>query len=225
MPATRPAYSRETDLLPGQAALLLIDMQHYCCHPDGGLYRSCPPEEMAARYGYFRRQLDSVVIPNLQRLVSACRQAGIEVIHTTIESLTADGREQSLDYKISDILVPKGSWEGQPIDALAPLCDEIRLPKSASSVFNATNIDYLLRNLGVTQLVVGGIVTDQCVESAVRDACDRGYLVTLVDDGCASFTPERHRNSLAALAGYCRQRPTERLLDEIRGQGARAVAR
>lgn len=225
MPAVKPVYSREIALLPGQAALLLIDMQNYCCHPDGGLYRSCPAGEMTTRYGWFRRQLDSVVIPNLQRLVSACRQAGVEVVHTTIESLTADGREQSLDYKISEIFVPKGSWDGQPIDALAPICDEIRLPKTASSVFNATNLDYLLRNLGVTQLVIGGVVTDQCVESAVRDACDRGYLVTLVDDGCTAFTSERHRNSLAALAGYCRQRPTEILLDEIRGQRARAVSR
>ncbi|HMM75589.1 MAG TPA: isochorismatase family cysteine hydrolase [Gammaproteobacteria bacterium] len=225
MPAVKTVYSRELALLSDQAALLLIDMQNYCCHPDGGLYRSCPPEEVTARYGWFRRQLESVVIPNLQRLLSACRQAGVEVMHTTIESLTADGREQSLDYKISEIFVPKGAWDGQPIEALAPICDEIRLPKTASSVFNATNLDYLLRNLGVTQLVIGGVVTDQCVESAVRDACDRGYLVTLVDDGCTSFTPERHRNSLAALAGYCRQRPTEVLLDEIRGQRARVVSR
>lgn len=225
MPAARTVYSREIALLPGQAALLLIDMQNYCCHPDGGLYRHCLPDEATARYGWFRRQLETVVIPNLQRLLSVCRQTDVEVLHTTIESLTADGREQSLDYKISQILVPKGSWDGQPIDALAPICDEIRLPKSASSVFNATNLDYLLRNLGITQLMIGGVVTDQCVESAVRDACDRGYLVTLVDDSCTAFTPERHRSSLAALAGYCRQRPTEVLLDELRGQRARVASR
>ena len=223
MPSSKISYSREIALLPGQAALLMIDMQNYCCHPDGGLFRTCPPGELASRYAYFRRQLDTVVIPNLQRLVSACRQTGLEVMHTTIESLTADGREQSLDYKISDILVPRGAWDGQVIDALAPICDEIRLPKSASSVFNSTNIDYLLRNLGVTQLVIGGVATDQCVESAVRDACDRGYLVTLIDDGCAAFSVERHRSSLAALSGYCRQRPTDLLLDEIRGQRPRTA--
>jgi len=217
MPAVKTLYSREIALLPDQAALLLIDMQNYCCHPDGGLYRNCPAEERTTRYGWYRRQLDGVVIPNLQRLVSECRQSDVEVLHTNIEALTTDGREQSLDYRISGILVPKGSWDGQPIDALAPICDEIRLPKTASSVFNATNIDYVLRNLGVTQLVIGGVVTDQCVESAVRDACDRGYLVTLVTDGCTTFTPERHRNSLTALAGYCRQRPTEVLIDEFRG--------
>jgi len=224
MAASKRTYSREIALIPGQAALLLVDMQNYCCHPEGGLFRDCPPAELAQRYGHYLRQLETVVVPNLQRLVAACRETGVEVMHTTIESLTADGRDQSLDYKISDILVPRGSWDGQVIDALAPICDEIRLPKTACSVFNATNIDYILRNLGVSQLVIGGVVTDQCVESAVRDACDRGYLVTLVDDGCTAFTAERHRASLAALAGYCRQRPTEVLLDEIRGQRARVVA-
>ena len=225
MAASKRAYSRELGLIPGQAALLLVDMQNYACHPEGGLFRGCPPAELAQRYGHYRHQLETVVIPNLQRLVSACRETGVEVLHTTIEALTADGRDQSLDYKISDILVPRGSWDGQVIDALAPICDEIRLPKTASSVFNATNIDYILRNLGVTQLVIGGVVTDQCVESAVRDACDRGYLVTLVDDGCTAFTADRHRNSLAALAGYCRQRPTEILLAEIRGQRTRTGGR
>ena len=114
MPAVKPVYSRELALLPGQAALLLIDMQNYCCHPDGGLYRSCPPDEATTRYGWFRRQLDSVVIPNLQRLVSACRQVGVEVVHTTIESLTADGREQSLDdwQREGEPGTPRGQCSG-----------------------------------------------------------------------------------------------------------------
>ncbi len=66
------------------------------------------------------------------------------------------------------------------LEQLAPSGDEIVLPKTSSSVFQSTNIHYLLRNLGVRQLVVCGCVTDQCVEHAVRDACDLGYLVTLV---------------------------------------------
>ncbi len=221
MPAARAVHTREVPLRPDQTVLLLIAMQNYSCHADGGLYRNCTADEAQTRYGWFRRQLDTLVIPNLQRLLSACRQADIEVVHTTNEALTADGRDQSLDYKIAGYCVPKGAWDGQPIDALAPICDEIRLPKSASSVFNATNIDYLLRNLGITQLIVGGVATDCCVEAAVRDASDRGYLVTLVNDGCTAFTPERHRNSLATLATRCRQRSTDALLDEIRGPAAR----
>ena len=102
----------------------------------------------------------------MQRLQAAFRAAGIEVLYTTIESLTKDGRDRSLDYKITGFNVPKGSWDGKVIDEIAPGDDEIVLPKSSSSVFVSTHIDYLLRNLGVKQLVISGIVTDQCVESA-----------------------------------------------------------
>ena len=79
----------------------------------------------------------------------------------------------------------------------------------------STHIDYILRNLGVKQLVLAGLLTDQCVESAVRDACDLGYLVTLVTDACASLTQERHDNSLRTIKGYCRQVTTDELIREI----------
>ena len=81
------------------------------------------------------------------------------------------------------------------------------LPKSSSSVFVSTHIDYLLRNLGVKQLVISGLITDQCVESAIRDACDLGYLVTEVTDACLTYSQERHDNSCArsrAIAGSAR---------------------
>ncbi len=63
--------------------------------------------------------------------------------------------------------------------------------------------------------MICGVVTDQCVESAVRDGCDLGYLITLVPDACAATSQERHDNTLRAIAGYCRQRTTEELLAEI----------
>ena len=104
----------------------------------------------------------------MQAIQSACRQAGVEVMYTTIESLTRDGRDRSLDYKITGFNVPKGSWDGKVIDTLAPDEDEIVLPKSSSSVFVSTHIDYILRNLGVKQLVLSGLLTDQCVERCAR---------------------------------------------------------
>ena len=151
----------------------------------------------------------------MQAIQSACRQAGVEVMYTTIESLTRDGRDRSLDYKITGFNVPKGSWDGKVIDALAPDEDEIVLPKSSSSVFVSTHIDYILRNLGVKQLVLSGLLTDQCVESAVRDACDLGYLVTEVTDACLTYTQERHDNSLRAIKGYCRQITSQDLIEEL----------
>jgi ureidoacrylate peracid hydrolase len=155
------------------------------------------------------------VLPNLQLLQSACRRAHIEVVYAAVENMTRDGRDRSLDYKISGIDVPHGSWEAQVLDEIVPAEDEMIFRKTSSSVFISTNIDYVLRNLEVRSLIVAGMMTDQCVESAVRDACDLGYLVTLVTDACATDTAERHEQSLIGIRGYCRQRRTDQLLAEI----------
>lgn len=210
--------TREIPLDPRTSALLFIDVQNFCIRREGGEFKNVSDADIAGKYGYYFDRLKTVVLPNMQKLQKAFRAAGIEVLYTTIESLTKDGRDRSLDYKITGFHVPKGSWDGKVVDEIAPGEDEIVLPKSSSSVFVSTHIDYLLRNLGVRQLVISGVVTDQCVESAVRDACDLGYLVTLVPDACATYTPERHENSLRAIKGYCRQVETDALIAEIGGR-------
>jgi len=209
------SLTREVPLDPSQSALLFIDVQNFAAHRDGAEFKDLSAEEMERRYGWFFDQLDARVIPNMQALQAGCRAAGVEVMYTTIESLTLDGRDRSLDYKITGFNVPKGSWDGKVIDQIAPEGDEIVLPKGSSSVFVSTHIDYILRNLGVRQLVISGLITDQCVESAIRDACDLGYLVTQVTDACLTYNQERHDNSLRTVRGYCRQVTTRALLDEL----------
>jgi ureidoacrylate peracid hydrolase len=129
--------------------------------------------------------------------------------------MTRDGRDRSLDYKISGIDVPLGSREAQVLDEIAPADDKMIFRKTSSNVFVSTNIDYVLRNLDVRSLIVAGLLTDQCVESAVRDACDLGYLVTLVADAYTTASAERHEQSLIGIRGYCRQRTTDAVVAEI----------
>jgi len=207
--------TREVPLVPAQSALLFIDVQNFSARRDGAEFGHLSDAEFDAGYGWFFDQLKTRVIPNMQRLQAGCRAAGVEVLYTTIESLTRDGRDRSLDYKITGFNVPKGSWDGKVIDEIAPGEDEIVFPKSSSSVFVSTHIDYVLRNLGVRQLVLSGLITDQCVESAIRDACDLGYLVTQVTDACLTYSQERHDQSLRTIRGYCRQVTTRALLDEL----------
>ena len=209
--------TREVPLDPTRSALLFIDVQNFSAHRKGGEFREMTDAEIEAGYAYYFDRLAKIALPNMKRLQDGFRTAGIEVLYATIESLTKDGRDRSLDYKITGFNVPKGSWDGKVIDELAPGDDEIVLAKSSSSVFVSTHIDYILRNLGVSQLVLCGLLTDQCVESAVRDACDLGYLVTLVPDASATYSQERHDNSLRAIKGYCRQINTAALLAELRG--------
>ena len=209
--------SREIPIIPRRSALLFIDVQNYSARADGGEYREqgLTAEQATEKHGYFFGQLADPVIPNMQRLQAACRRKGIEVLYTTIESLTRDGRDRSLDYKITGFNVPRGSWDARVIDAIAPLDDEIVFPKTSSSVFISTNIHYILGNLGVEFLIISGLLTDQCISSAVRDACDLGYLVTLITDACTTYSAERHLTSLSHIKGYCRQRTTSEFLAEL----------
>jgi len=207
--------SREVPLQKHQSGMLIIDVQNACARRDGSDFRHLSPADLEAQEGYYFGRIEDTVVPNIQRLQAAFRAGGMEIFYAVIESLTQDGRDRSLDYKISGFHVPKGSWDGQVLDAIAPDGDEIVFKKTSSDVFASTNIHYVLGNLGIRQVVMAGLVTDQCVESAVRHACDLGYLVTLVTDACGTHSQERHDASLRGIRGYCRQRTTDQLLDEL----------
>lgn len=198
---------RERAVEPDKTALLVVDLQKGEYNEDK---RRRHPED-----AYLFDRIRDTVIPNGQRLIAACREQRVEVVYTVIECLTLDGRDRSLDYKISGIFAAKGSREAEVIDELAPQPNEIVIPKTSSSLFNSTNCEYVLRNLGIEYLLVMGIVTDQCVETAVRDGCDRGFLITLVEDACATHSEQRHREALIGYRGYCRIRSTDEVLTEL----------
>ena len=192
------ALSRTRSFDPTRTCLLLIDTQNYVWN-----------DKVAAVLPDFDATVRQTIMPNLQRLVSTFRRAGAEVMYTVMENMTRDGRDRSLDYKLSQFFIRKGSWEAKVLDGLAPRDDEIVLPKTSSGVFNSTNIEYLLRNIGIDTLVITGFLTDQCVDHTVRDAADRGFYPICVSDACATHSRERHNNAIAAFAGYCRTMTTQ----------------
>ena len=198
---------REKTIESENTALLIIDVQKGEYNKE--FIKNNPNEK------YLFDRIKNKVIPNGKKLIESCRNKKIEVIYTVVESLTLDGRDRSLDYKISGIFAAKGSWQAEVVDELKPLKNEIIIPKTSSSLFNSTNFEYVLRNLSIQYLMVMGIVTDQCVETAVRDGCDRGFLVTLIEDACATHSQQRHDESLIGVKGYCRIRKTEEILKEI----------
>ena len=207
---------RSSPLEAGVSGLLVIDLQEAFVRRGQGFYANPDPKRWSpARLEAYFDAVEGRVLPNARRLARAFRAARQEVLFTVIQSLTKDGRDRSLDHKLSHIHVPKGDAGGRVPPELEPGEDEILLPKSASGVFNATNVEYLLRNLGISDLVLCGVFTDQCVESAVRDASDRGFYVTLAGDACAGTTPEAHANSLSAMAAYGRVRTTDEILGEL----------
>ena len=116
---------RENKVEPLKTALLLVDLQNM----------EFRPGTRDQKDSYYYDRIENLVIPNNKRLLTACRETGIEPIFTVIESLTLDGRDRSLDHKISGIFVAKGSWEAQVIPDLAPRDNEILIPKTASGIF------------------------------------------------------------------------------------------
>ena len=199
-----PAPGRLRPLAPRRTALLVIDVQHFTLDP-----ARHPPRP------WFDRRARELVLPNLRRLLAAGRRAGIEVVYTVIECLTRDGRDRSLDYKLTGFLVPRGSPDARIPDEIAPLDDEIVFPKTSSSLFNSTNFDYVMRNIGIETIMVTGFLTDQCVDHTIRDGADRGYYMECIEDACATDTEERHLAALRAFAGYCRIRRTDEVVAEL----------
>lgn len=168
------------------------------------------------------------MIANTKRLIEAVRAnregqdapRGSEIVFTYLEALTDDSRDVSLDYKLSGGLsnLPSPSSPAKFLPGISPIIGkDIAVPKTSCSVFQSTNLDYVLRNLNVEQLVVCGQLTDQCVESAVRDAADLGYLVSVVEDACGAESEDSHLKGLRGMKGFARTVETEQVLLELRG--------
>lgn len=204
------------------AALLCIDLQYLDAAPGHGVFADAAASgvPMEAQEYYFHR-LQNVVLPNVRRLQDGFRANGLEVIHTRIQSLTQDGRDRGPGHKRLSLHAPPGSKEAEFLPEVAPQGDEIVINKTASGVFNSTNIEYVLRNLGITGLFVTGVYSNECVSTAIRDACDLGFYVTLIQDGCATVTPELQSATIQTMKDrYARVLTTDEALKEL----SRAVA-
>jgi nicotinamidase-related amidase len=200
-----------------KTALLCIDMQYLDAAPGFGVFANAEASgvPVEAQEYYFDR-LKYTVLPNVRRLQDAFRARGLEVIHTRIQSLTQDGRDRSPGHKRLGLHAAPGSKEAEFIEEIAPLENEIIVNKTASGVFTSTNIGYVLRNMEITGLFVVGVYSNECVSTAIRDACDLGFYVTLISDGCATVTPELQRATMITMKDrYARVLNTDEAIEEI----------
>ena len=211
-PAVEEALKRQ------QVALMVIDIQYLDAAEGYGVFadaeKSGVPHE--AQEYYFKR-LHHVVLPNVRRLQDAFRDLGLEVIHTRIQSMTKDGRDRSVGHRRLGLHAPPGSKEAEFLPEVAPKGDELIINKTASGVFNSTNTEYVLRNMSIDSLYVCGVYTNECVSTTVRDACDRGFHTTMINDACATVTPELHNATISTVKDrYARVMTTEEVVKEIR---------
>ncbi len=203
----------DLEFAAAKTALLVIDVQNTY------LTESKDPIERA-RWAPFMTRMHQQVIPNIQRLIQACRSKDMNVLHARIACQTPDGRDRSLSQRkpgFNNLLLPKNDWESQIIDALAPKSEEIVVLKTTDSALTGTNLRLMLNNLGVQHVICVGIFTDQCVSSTVRSLADESFDVIVCHDACAAATDELHDNELKTINWiYCQVASTNETLTFIR---------
>ena len=176
-------------------ALLVIDIQSTYVEPNDD------PRE-ANRWAPFLARMRDVVVPNTAELIAACRARGVETIFARIACLKTDGRDRSLSQKkpgFNYLLMPKDRPDSQIVPELAPRGDEIVVTKTTDSALTGTNLRLILSNMGIRNVIVAGIFTDQCVSSTVRSLADESFNVIVVEDCCAAATDAIHRAELEAI--------------------------
>lgn len=192
--ATAPE-PEDLQLPAAQTAMLSIDVQNTYL-----LVRDDPLER--ARWAPFQRRMRETVIPTTQALQGAFRSRGIDVIHARIACLLEDGRDRSLSQKKPGwnyLLLPDDSAEAQIVAELAPRPGEIVITKTTDSALTGTNLRLILTNMGIRNVVLTGIFTDQCISSTVRSLADESFNVIVVEDCCAAATDELHRRELEII--------------------------
>ena len=189
-----PRLTKET------TALLCVDLQYVDAHPDFGLGAKAKDLGIAHFLDYYWDRVEHLVLPNVQRLQATARERGVEVVHVRIASSTADGRDSTLRYKAMGLRTPRDTKEAQFLEEVAPQGDEVVIGKVTSSAFNSTNIDRLLRNMGIRNLIITGVVTNGCVESTTRSAAELDYGTIVVEDATAAMAPQLHEHSLLSMS-------------------------
>lgn len=182
-------------LVPAETALLVIDIQNTYLAPK-------PDPADDARWQPFFARMRETVIPNTARLIEASRARGIETIFARIACLKPDGRDRSLSQKkpgFNYLLLPRDREDSQIVPELAPAADDIVILKTTDSALTGSNLRLILRNMGVENVVVAGIFTDQCVSSTVRSLADESFNVVVVEDCCAAATTELHAKELEII--------------------------
>ncbi len=203
------------DLRAGSTALLVVDMQYLDAHRDYGMGRTAREHHLEGELEPYFAAVDAIV-PRIKALMEGARAVDVPIVQCRIASRVADCSDISRQHRDLRIFAAPGSREADILDELRPLPGEIVLSKTCGGVFNGTNIDTVLRNMGVDTLIVTGVVTNGCVENAVRDASDRGYRTILVEDAAAALTPEQHATALRVLKDvYCNVRPAASLAREL----------
>jgi biuret amidohydrolase len=211
------AYMNHPEPDFSKAALLVIDMQYATGSREGTLYRRLAKEGKDVAELRFNRIYDFVV-PNAKRLLDAFRANDGTIVFLKVGAQKPDASDAPRHMRgfFTGLENYAGSRQNEIIDELKPLPNEHVVNKTTMGAFASSNIDSVLRALRAEQLYCTGVSTNMCVDTTAREAADRGYAVTLIEDACGSARPEYHEAAIVTFQRlFGRVTSTDGVLEEL----------
>jgi nicotinamidase-related amidase len=205
-------YAIEEWEIEGRAtALVLLDLQIAHLDPDRGAGPSLWAR-FPAQAGYYYERVSTQVLPAAIQLLAFFRQHRLPIVHCHSGLALPGGRDVAAwswraatlkeAWRSIPLLLPPGAADREPHPELEPLPGELTLVKPTLSPFNSTALDQYLRNMGVENLVLAGVLSNGAVETTARAAGDRGYTAIVTEDACAALSPEDHAACVRSASWY-----------------------
>jgi nicotinamidase-related amidase len=184
--------SETLQLDPAKTAVVLIEYQNEFTSDGGVLHDAVAP--VMDKTGMLGKTV---------AFVEAARAAGCTIMHAPITFAPGYGELSRHPYGILKGVVDgnafvKGTWGAAIVDDLTPADGDILIEgKRGLDTFASTNLDFILRGKGIDTVILGGFLTNCCVESTMRSAYENGYRVITLTDCMAAASPEQHDNAIA----------------------------
>jgi len=194
--ASRLSARHDLTLVPERSVVLILDMQRYFLE---GASHACIP---AAR----------AIVPGIAKLARAYFEDGLPIVFT--RHLNTDANAGMMSRWWQDLI-----RADDPASEIVPefdLSQGVVIEKSQYDAFYETPLDEMLREKGVTQIVICGVMSHLCCETTARSAFVRGFEVFFTVDGTATYTEAFHRATLLNLAhGFAVPVLTHEILDKL----------
>ena len=177
---------------------LALDMENDLVHADGFNGKAAYGEQSRARK----------IVENTRRALDKARSAGVPIGFVRV-GFSPDYRECPADSPIfsgarKNGIFKLGEWGTEIHPGLGKQPGDFDIVKHRVSPFHGTNLDVILRTLGVRRIYCSGISTNAVVQAVVREGHDRDYEMVLLEDGCCALSLEEHESSIKSLQRFCR---------------------
>ena len=197
-----PYNRRDLRLIADKAALLVVDMQNYFLHESGHAFLGG----------------GKAVVPTVGRVIDGFREAGRPILYTR-HVHNPDGSDAGImGWWWRDMIV-EGTTDSEILESLAPRPEDRVICKHRYSAFYETDLDSELRNRGIEDIVIAGVMTNLCCESTARDGFYRDYRMFVLADGTGTVTEEMHLASLMNLAyGFAQVSAAGEIISQLTGR-------